>query len=308
MIKVQIHYTTIDGVKKSKVYSYVNPAASDVTIKDFANAMYSLTTNTTGDIYKIDTAILLDDDSDDIVTPIVTTEKQDPQLTATDYDYNEDDYIYINYLGDGKLSFSNIPYGYYIHHDSDNKYELLLGGFTFDPDNDYWSDGYDEENDEWDDADEYFDQDITVTLAETDEYYSDTATFNVYCEEDDDHGSTDIPVDTTPSVVYCTSELVTDTSTVNSLVNTVDAKEAAAAYSVHYVSNTTNHQAVLNLTAPYDSVNSAPASIPFTFYKIVGNNFAELTYGVDFIWDFDDHTLTVFNVSADFYALLVPAS
>ena len=71
MIKVQIHYTTIDGVKKSKIYSYVNPAASDVTIKDFANALNSLTTNTTGDIYKIDTAILLDDDSDDIVTPIV---------------------------------------------------------------------------------------------------------------------------------------------------------------------------------------------------------------------------------------------
>ena len=80
MIKVQIHYTTIDGVKKSKVYSYVNPAASDVTIKDFANALNSLTTNTTGDIYKIDTAILLDDDSDDIVTPIVTTEPQSPGL------------------------------------------------------------------------------------------------------------------------------------------------------------------------------------------------------------------------------------
>ena len=76
MIKVQIHYTTIDGVKKSKVYSYVNPAASDVTIKDFANALNSLTTNTTGDIYKIDTAILLDDDSDDIVTPIVQEESQ----------------------------------------------------------------------------------------------------------------------------------------------------------------------------------------------------------------------------------------
>lgn len=76
MIKMQVYYTTINGEKKSKIYSYINPESSDVTIKDFANALFNLSTNTTGDIYKIDTAILLDDDSDDIVTPIVQTQQQ----------------------------------------------------------------------------------------------------------------------------------------------------------------------------------------------------------------------------------------
>ena len=71
MIKAQITYRTITGERKTRTVTYINPESSDVTIKDFVNALYSLTTNTTGDIYKIDTAILLDDDSDDIVTPIV---------------------------------------------------------------------------------------------------------------------------------------------------------------------------------------------------------------------------------------------
>lgn len=111
MIKMQVYYTTINGEKKSKIYSYINPESSDVTIKDFANALFNLSTNTTGDIYKIDTAILLDDDSDDIVTPIVTS-KVSPQLSLSANTLsliygegtNHSSDVTVTRLGDGVIS------------------------------------------------------------------------------------------------------------------------------------------------------------------------------------------------------------
>ena len=76
MINVQVYYTTKDGVKKSRKVSYANPNADKVTLKEFIEALYGLTQNTIREIYRIDTAILLNDDSDDIVTPIVQEESQ----------------------------------------------------------------------------------------------------------------------------------------------------------------------------------------------------------------------------------------
>ena len=156
MIKVQIHYTTIDGVKKSKVYSYVNPAASDVTIKDFANAMYSLTTNTT-----------------DIITPIVTTGKQSPnlQLSKSNFtvhrsgdmqgvNYVDSDTVTVSYSGGGTLTVSS----------DNNAVTASVSGSTVTVSH---SAHFATKNG-WNDS-----AAITVTCAESNDYYSDTASFNV---------------------------------------------------------------------------------------------------------------------------------
>lgn len=71
MIKLQLNYTDSLGNKKSKTYSYVNNLRTDAELKNFAEAVNDLTTNTLGTVYKIDTNILLDDPSDDIVTPVI---------------------------------------------------------------------------------------------------------------------------------------------------------------------------------------------------------------------------------------------
>lgn len=112
MIKMQVYYTTINGEKKSRIYSYINPESSDVTIKDFANALFNLSTNTTGDIYKIDTAILLDDDSDDIVTPIVIAEKQNQTVTLNPSSLiltagGAGSEVTVSRLGDGAITVTN---------------------------------------------------------------------------------------------------------------------------------------------------------------------------------------------------------
>lgn len=72
MIKIKITYLTQGGEKKTRSYPYANPNSDNVTLKDFANALFALSDNSISDIYKIDTMVLLDD-SDDIVTPIVET-------------------------------------------------------------------------------------------------------------------------------------------------------------------------------------------------------------------------------------------
>ncbi len=58
MLKVQVNYITERGERKSKSISYANPEASNFTLKEFANALYALSTNSVEDIYKIENAEL----------------------------------------------------------------------------------------------------------------------------------------------------------------------------------------------------------------------------------------------------------
>ena len=107
MINVQVYYTTKDGVKKSRKVSYANPNADKVTLKEFIEALYGLTQNTIREIYRIDTAILLNDDSDDIVTPIVQEQTtRTLTLIPSSVTLTEDSSTQISasYLGDDALS------------------------------------------------------------------------------------------------------------------------------------------------------------------------------------------------------------
>lgn len=163
MIKLQIHYTTLGGVKKSKTYSYMNPASTDVVLKDFANALNDLTTNTAGDIYKIDTALLLNDDSDDIVTPIVTTGKQDPQLALSTYSLyaptagTHTFVVDATYLGDGILSAQIVDDSRYKYSANINGKQITFTKMGLEPGDGSGTDTF------------------IVSVSETDSYYSDSA-------------------------------------------------------------------------------------------------------------------------------------
>ena len=163
MIKVQVNYTTTSGEKKTRNITYANPASSNATLKDFAQALYSLTTNTITDIYKIDTAVLLEDDSDDIVTPIVTTGKQSPNLTLSSYSLEPDTNktITATFSGNGTVSVSSNGTMYFNYQVSGNSITFTASGEALDTMN-----GVDES--------------YIVTLSETDEYESDTAVVRFY--------------------------------------------------------------------------------------------------------------------------------
>lgn len=167
MIKIQVTYTTANGERKTRYFPYANPQSTNGTLKDFANALYNLSTNTVKDIYKIDTAVLLYDDSDDIVTPIETTGKLNPNLTLDKYTLENNvgsDTVIATYDGDGTLSVSNHNYPYY-------DYTVNGNQIVF------------KRNDEPSGSEEVTDT-YVVTVSETADYQSDTATVTVVVGEE----------------------------------------------------------------------------------------------------------------------------
>ena len=160
MIKLKINYLTTNGERKTRNIPYANPNASSYTLKDFATALYDLTDNTIEDIYKIDTVVLIDD-SDDIVTPIVTSEKQRPNLTLDKYsleDNVESDTVIATYDGNGTLSVSNPYYPYYNYTVNGNQ---IIFTRNKEKAGSLYTDTY------------------VVTVSETGNYESDTATVTV---------------------------------------------------------------------------------------------------------------------------------
>lgn len=160
MIKIQVNYQTASGARKTRNITYANPKSDNATLKDFTNALYSLTTNTVKDIYKIDTVVLLDD-SDDIVTPIVVSEKQRPNLTLDKYSLANNstgDTVTANYDGDGTLSVSSSYYPYYDYTVNGNQ---IIFTRNKEKAGSLYTDTY------------------VVTVSETGNYESDTATVTV---------------------------------------------------------------------------------------------------------------------------------
>ena len=133
-------------------------------------------------------------------------------------------------------------------------------------------------------------------------------------DDDDDHHSSDkTTTETTTETQTPASTVVviaTTSQNVEQLMQVVGANDALLAVTATVPAefkgkgNPFTFQADALKTAD----GKAPATIPFTLYKIVGDQFAELTYGVDFIVDWATGEITIFNVTDDCEFLFVPAA